>query len=305
MLPLCVISADIYNLFVKILITADLHYDIPRSRKPAEELAADVCRRRADALVLLGDAAGADTNMLADCLGLFEAFEGARFLVPGNHCLWRRDGEDSLDRYERILPEVARRAGFELLDHNPRVLNGLGLVGSVGWYDYSFRQESLNIPLPFYRAKISPGAAANRPQYAKLVEDHRHELGKEQLKLTALWKDGLFVELGMTDEQFTRRLADKLRRQLAEISQKTDRIAVFMHHLPFAQMVPQDRPAHFAFAAAFLGAGKFGRVLLECPAVRYLYCGHSHWPMRMKVKHIEAVNVGSTYKDKRLEVLEV
>ncbi len=298
-------SEGTYNSPVKILVTADLHYDIPRSRAPTERLASEVCRTAADALVLLGDTAGADTGVLSDCLGLFDAFEGAKFLVPGNHCLWRRDGESSIDRYERILPQVAGEAGFEILDHKPIVTGGLGMVGSIGWYDYSLRQDSLDIPLAFYRAKISPGAAANRPGYARLLEEHRGELTQEQLKLTALWKDGMHVEIGMSDEQFTRRLADKLARQLDDVSRRAERIAVFMHHLPFAQMVPQDRPAHFAFAAAFMGAEAFGRVLLNCPAVRYVYCGHSHWKARIKIGRIEAVNVGSTYRDKRLEVLEV
>jgi hypothetical protein len=123
-------------------------------------VARQACAASGDALVLVGDTAGADLQPLRECLGLFERFGGLRLLVPGNHCLWCRAGEDSLHRYERVLPAVAGEAGFAVLDHQPATCGAVGLVGSVGWYDYSFADESLGIPADFYRAKVAPGAAA-------------------------------------------------------------------------------------------------------------------------------------------------
>ena len=227
---------------MKILITADLHYDLGRSRAAARELAARVCAAGGDAVVLVGDTAGARLHWWREALGFFAGFDGRKLLVPGNHCLWCREGEDSIDRYERVLPEVAGEFGFELLDHAPVVLDGVALVGSVGWYDYSFREACLGIPTAFYRAKVAPGA---------------------------------------------------------------DRIAAFIHHLPFEVLVPRGRPDRFAFAAAFMGSQRLGKVLLDCDKVREVYCGHSHWRARARVGRVEAINVGSTYTTKRLEVLEI
>ena len=132
---------------MRILVTADLHYDIRRSREPTEQLARQALATGGDCLVLVGDSAGRDLQPLRDCLRLFADFPDRKLFVPGNQCLWCNHDEDSLDRYERILPATVAGEGFAMLDHEPVVLGGVGLVGSVGWYDYSFRVKSLEIPL--------------------------------------------------------------------------------------------------------------------------------------------------------------
>ena len=287
------------------LITADLHYDIARSRRPTEGLARRVCAQQADALVLVGDTAGADLSVLQACLGLFKEFTGRKLLVLGNHCLWCRGRENSLDRYERLVPQAAAEAGFGVLDHRPAVLGRVGLVGSVGWYDYSFRDESLAIPAPFYGAKVAPGAAAYLGDYGDLLEAHRDELTEEHMSISSRWMDGVNVRLGMSDAEFLEMLAAKLARQISEMASEVDRVAAFLHHLPFREMVPQGRPPRFAFAAAYMGADALGRVLLAAPKVTRVYCGHSHWKSTHKIRHLTVVNVGSTYTQKHLEVLDL
>ncbi|NLF32944.1 MAG: hypothetical protein GX591_18915 [Planctomycetes bacterium] len=288
-----------------ILATADLHYNIGRSREPTEALARRVCATRADALVLAGDTAGADWEALRDCLTLFAPFRGRKLLVPGNHCLWCQGQEDSMTRYRQTLPAVAAEADFSVLDHEPVTIGRVGLAGSVGWYDYSFRQRSLGIPLEFYRAKVAPGAAAYYSEHRTLVARHAEQLTDAHYDITARWMDGQHIRLPITDEQFVAQLADSLADQLSDLAARVDRIAVFMHHLPFEQLVPRARPAKFQFAAAYMGSAKLGQVLSAEPKVRYVVCGHSHWPARQRVGHIHAINIGSTYTEKHLEILEM
>lgn len=290
---------------MRILITADLHYDMARSRSGTEKLARKVLRLGGDALVLLGDTAGADLQYHRQCLALFDDFPGQKLLVPGNHCLWCRKEDDSLTRYERILPDLAAEAGFHMLDHEPVILEGVGLAGSIGWYDYSFRDRSLDIPPAFYRAKVAPGAAGRLRRYQHLITEHADELTERQLAITARWMDGVHVRLEMTDERFAEILCDKLARRLDNLAGRCDRIVVFLHHLPFKQLVPEDRPDRFTFAAAFLGSSCLGEVLLHRDKVTDVYCGHSHWPAHHTIGHLEVINVGSTYTHKRLEVLEI
>ena len=290
---------------MRITITADLHYDIARSRPGAEQLARRACALGGDALVLVGDTAGADLSVLRDCLRLFAGFPGRKLLVPGNHCLWCAGEETSLDRYERLIPEAAAQEGFSVLDHNPATLDGVGLVGSVGWYDYSMRDESLGIPEAFYERKLSPGAAEHLGGHEDLLEAHRDELTERHLSLGARWMDGARVRLGMSDAAFSERLADRLRGQLERLAPRVERIVAFMHHLPFRELVPKDRPDRFAFAAAYMGSPRLGRVLLDCPKVTDVFCGHSHWAGRWRIGRLNVVNVGSTYRHKKLEVLEL
>jgi len=289
---------------MRILITADLHYNISRSRQSARRLARRVVGTSADALVLLGDTAAADLEPMAEALELFSAFSGLKLIVPGNHCLWCREGETSLDRYHKHLPALAAEAGFLLLDHQPQVLGEVGLVGSIGWYDYAFHEEALDIPVAFYREKIAPGAAA-RLGRDDLIEAHRSQLTEQHYEIAARWRDGLHVRLGMSDEQFVEILAERLGRQLDEIAPRVDRIAAFFHHLPFAGLLPQGRTDSRAFAAAYMGSPRFGEILANCEKVRHVFCGHSHWPIQRQIGKIAVVNVGSTYGEKRLEVLEM
>lgn len=290
---------------MRILVTADLHYDVPRSREPARRLARHACALGGEAVVLVGDTAGADLEPLRRCLRLFEPFGGRRFLVAGNHCLWCRPGETSLQRYQDILPGVVAEEGFELLDDAPAVIGDVGLVGSVGWYDYSFRDESLGIPEAFYRAKLAPGAAAHLGRHDDLLAAHRHVLTASHMRLGVRWMDGQHVRLGVSDEEFLEMLAGKLARHLAEVSARAERIVAFVHHLPFADLVPKGRPAAFAFAAAYMGAGRLGAVLQQCPKVSHVFCGHSHWPAETTIGGLKVVNIGSTYAEKKLELLEL
>ena len=289
---------------MRLLITADLHYDIARSRMGAVDLAKNVCSQQGDALILVGDTIGAQLEPLAGALKLFDDFGGRKFFVPGNHCLWCRDDENSMDRYLSILPDAVGEWGFEFLDHNPTVMGDCGLVGSIGWYDYSFADESLAIPEDFYREKLSPGAAAYLGR-DDLIKAHQETLTQRHMDIGTRWMDGVHVRLGMSDLEFCRMLAKKLDAQLAELSGRVERIVAFVHHLPFAQLLPRDRPDRVAFAAAYLGTGMLGEVLGSYEKVSHVYCGHSHWHGIHEIGHLKVINVGSTYTEKRLEVLDV
>ena len=300
------IEVLIYNpRTMKILITADLHYDVRRSRKPTETLVRRIRHMSFDILMLLGDSAGADLDIFRQCLQLFADIPARKMLVPGNHCLWRHRNETSFERYEKLIPQVAKEEGFSVLDEAPVLLNGIALVGSIGWYDYSLRDRSLGIPIDFYREKLSPGAARYYGGYDELLAKHAEALGERQMLLGARWMDGWRCRLGMTDEEFLARLIDKLESQLEEASDKADRIVVFLHHLPFVELVPANRPDRFAFAAAFMGSEKLGELLLRFKKVTNVYCAHSHWPMRLKIGGMDVVNIGSTYIQKQLEVLDI
>lgn len=292
---------------MRVLVTADLHYDAPRSRAPAEELAERVRQTGGDVLVLVGDTASADHQTLREALALFEGFPGRKFLVPGNHCLWCLPGEDSILRYEKIVPAIAAEAGFDVLDHAPARMDAVGLVGSIGWYDYSYREEHLDIPLEFYRAKVAPGAAEKMPEHRHLVERFRGQLADWHLNITSRWMDGVHVRMDMADEEFLAYLLTKLRRQLDELQADAavGQVLAFVHHLPVRQLVPEDRPPELAFAAAYMGSDKIGQALLGCEKLTHVFCGHSHWPGTHRAGGVEIINVGSTYSEKRLEVLDL
>jgi hypothetical protein len=78
-----------------------------------------------------------------------------------------------------------------------------------------------------------------------------------------------------------------------------------IHQLPFRELLPPPRTAQWDFAKAYLGSEKIGRLLLEYPNVREVFCGHSHFPAEAQVGHIHAKNTGCGYHRKHMHVLDL
>jgi predicted phosphohydrolase len=104
-----------------------------------------------DVLVLAGDiSTGARYHKL---LRLFDDFPGPRLFVPGNHDLWSRSRQpDTPRRYRRALRNIAEESDFHYLPGDPICVDGVGFAGTVGWYDYSFRQ----VERPHSGASVTP-----------------------------------------------------------------------------------------------------------------------------------------------------
>ncbi|MCC6424948.1 MAG: metallophosphoesterase [Phycisphaerales bacterium] len=287
---------------MRLLITADLHYNHPRSRPLAEDLIGQMNQAGGDVLLVIGDTASADGDDLERCLSLFQ-FHGPKLFVAGNHELWtRRDNSHQLLTQE--LPSRIRQLGWHWLQDEPFTADHLAIVGSIGWYDYSFAQENLQIPRRFYAAKVSPGAAERLPQHQHLLEHHT-DISPHAADIIARWNDGQFVKLHQTDEEFLDRLLDQLSSQLKTLSQSPRRIIAAIHHLPFAQLLPPPHSAQWDFAKAYLGSEKIGRLLLQFPQISHVFCGHSHFPAQSHIGHLQAINIGSGYRKKTFLTLDV
>lgn len=289
---------------MRILVTADLHYDVARSKAPAEALAKEICAAGGDVLLVAGDCVSTNLAMFDRLWECFEGFKGARLLVAGNHELWTAPGCDSMQRYQSELREACRRNNVHYLDDAPYRCGEVAFVGSVGWYDYSFRSQRLEIPIRFYENKVAPGAAAHFDKHRHLLAETA-DIPSSAREVTARWMDGIRVKLPMTDIEFTRHLADKLKSHLESVHDDVEHVVAAVHHLPFEEFVPQSIIPNWEFANGFMGSPLFGETLLGFSKVRNAYCGHSHQYKRVTKEHIECVNVGSTYREKRYEVLDL
>jgi predicted phosphodiesterase len=286
---------------MRLLITADLHYNHPRSKAPADDLIDRMNRAGGDLLIIVGDTAVADGNDLENCLSRFN-FAGPKLFVAGNHELWTR-GPDSYGIYTQDLPRRVRELGWHWLEDEPFVAGDLAVVGSIGWYDYSFAAESLGIPRRFYQAKVSPGAARRLSQFAPLF-DRTDDIPANAEEVVARWNDGKFIKLGRDDDAFVGQLLIRLTAQLESL-RASERIIACIHHLPFRELLPPPHSSQWDFAKAFLGSERFGQVISSYDNVTDLYCGHSHLPMRARIGKINAINIGSGYRIKTFETLEV
>ncbi|MBI5369193.1 MAG: metallophosphoesterase [Planctomycetes bacterium] len=274
-------AADGAERALKIAVTADPHFDLRARCEPGEFLAlrAAVFAARPDVFIVAGDLVGLGKIHLPAFFDLFADLPALKLAVPGNHDLWLPAG-DSYRYYREDLPEISRRHGFRLLDAEPAILDGVGFVGSVGWYDYTLADETLELPAgASYEAKRCGGGR---------------------------WNDAAFVRLGKSDREFTDELLARLEEQLTQVEARVERVIAVTHHLAFPEMRAwrRDTP-EYRFFAAYLGSRRFGEMLERHPRVRYHFSGHVHAPSRLTRGGLTAINVGSTYRAKRLEIVEV
>ena len=286
---------------MRLLVTADLHYNHPKSRALAESLIEDINRAGGDVLLVVGDTAVSDGDSLEQCLSLVR-FAGEKLFVAGNHELWTH-GPDSYAVFKEHLPRRVRELGWRWLQDEPFVAGETTIVGSVGWYDYSFAQDSLGIPHRFYEAKVSPGAAEQLEEWSYLLE-RDDDVPPHTREVVARWNDGRFVKLQRSDAAFVEELCGQLERQLRAAT-TTGRIIAAVHHLPFRALLPPSKTAQWDFAKAYLGSERFGEVLLKFPNVTDVFCGHSHFPAEATVGHVRAINIGSGYRSKTFKAIDV
>src|SRR5262245_28311236 len=136
-----------FSLIVPIMnlaITSDLHLPITPS-SAIRALAYEVAAFGPDAFVVAGDVA----ESLADlerCLGILKREVSCPILVlAGNHDLWARDA-GSRRKWEELISETVRKAGCVWLEKTTFVKDGVGVAGSIGWYDYSAADPSVKLP---------------------------------------------------------------------------------------------------------------------------------------------------------------
>ena len=289
---------------MRVIVTADLHYDFEQYRGRVDALAERICREDADVLAIAGDVFAQDPGCLLRCLRLFDGFGGEKLLVAGNHDLWTSPGGDSFRLYDEVIPALARACGFHDLDTGPRIIGDVGFVGTAGWYDYSFRDESLGIPLRFYEHKAAPGYCLRAPELAHLL-DPDEELPAKAIAARSYWNDGRMVHWKLDDIRFDALTCERLEAQLQAVEQQVRTVIAVTHHIPFAEMLVRRSDPSWAFGNAFMGSVGLGRTLLRHPKVSYAVFGHSHARERRRIQHVEAINVGCTYRMKRHDVIEV
>lgn len=260
-------------------MTSDLHYGATRRGDACvRALAERVIAEPGDVLVLAGDLAEGEVALDA-CLSLFSAFPGAKLAVPGNHDVWLRAhrARDSWHLHEEVLPDIFARHGFHPLHLAPWRRGDVALVGSMGWYDYSFRDD-IGIDLEAYRRKTLPPMTR------------------------AIWNDAHHARFSEDDETLTGTLATRLARHLGEIAGTPDVVA-FVHHVTTKQLLVHPRelvPRVFRFANAFLGAERFSSVIERDPRVRLSISGHIHRDKRIERGGRTLATIGASHRAKVL-----
>lgn len=274
---------------MRIALTADLHWGQNPVGDDATLALVEALRiSPPDALILAGDQGTEDH--FAECLRLFDELKCPKALVPGNHDIWVDDKDcrgDSLEVYERLLPEMCRQHGFHYLDHGPLILSpSLALVGSINWYDYSWSIARIQAEYPGNEWRLE----------SKEFTRGRHN-------------DARFIRWPHSDQDFTSRVVGAMSGHLKEALGRADKALAITHHPPvYGLGFPRDRPPESLDGLlwdALCGNAAMERLLMENTAkIPFVFCGHTHRDREHRFEATRGYNIGGDYHFKRLLVLD-
>lgn len=276
----------------RVFCVSDLHVGVSSDGDRAVMRLATLMKERAqpgDVIALLGDISSS-TDTFVQALRWFHVPEMYCVFVLGNHDLWFSEGEASAGARLQELHAIGRDMGWIPIQETPLILEDCAFVGSIGWYDGSFRDASLTIPDGAYR------------DLSAMIDGHR-----------VAWADKLYVRWGASDAEVTQRLLRELRHQLEQLTCDGPIIAL-THHLPTHRLRPYNAlreafpwlfPRRWRFLNTFLGSNCFGELLAEDPRVKSVVSGHVHWRGEAALrKDLTAYAIGGDYRAKELLILQ-
>ena len=249
---------------MKICCLGDIHYSRAKwTERDLDKLAEnirDLCRS-VDAIVIVGDITSDGRLDLAhDVLIAIKSgpvIKVPKLVVPGNHDIYltreeMEKGIDSLTKLERFnnLVDGSRFSRYIALMKRPYIVNSVGFVGSIGWYDYTFTPAWMNLPISAFREKA----------YGRFV-----------------WLDKYLVKLPFSDEDFTQMLLDLLEKQIKEVYNRVNTMVAALHHVPFRDLVIYRADPSWDYFSTFMGSERFGELLLKYSyKVKLVVYGHQH-----------------------------
>ncbi|UWZ86969.1 metallophosphoesterase [Occallatibacter riparius] len=231
----------------------------------------------ADVFVIAGDLAN-DLSGWTRALEHFHSLAIPKLVIPGNHDVWiesRRAlqrAQDSRWKYRVALAERAAQQGFHYLPNTPVVLNGVGFAGSLGWYDYSFRDRRLDPSLgskDYERGAFASGSWNDARYAVWLREPHSPD-----------WKRRM---LRFRDEDICSDLLKELGHDLDAIASQVERMVAIVHTTPFEACVERSTiPDPFD---AYQGSARLGEVLTRFERTHgvAVICGHIHASLKLTV----------------------
>lgn len=249
---------------MRIASVSDLHTDHPENRELVVHLAAEIHARRADLVVIAGDVSHRDDRIDRAIRAFREVAPSVAYL-PGNHDLWSVEavaGEarpDAWSRYRHHLRGLVEAAGGHYLPAAPWRRDAVAVVGSTGWYDYSFAPAWIRSEQPELR-----------------FEDRRFG--------PLAWSDRRYVvfrgEDGevMSDPEVARVMESELEASLRAVGAdpSVEHVLAVTHVQPFPEVVHRTGRLPWEYFTAFMGSRRLGEIILAEPKVRAAIHGHSH-----------------------------
>jgi hypothetical protein len=234
---------------VRLAVTSDLHLGIT-TEATLRALAHEVAAFAPDAFILAGDLTE-QTADLGRCLAAVHAgLSCPVWVIPGNHDLWVRRGCDSRALWTERMPRLVAEAGCHWLEGTSFVIRGLGVAGTIAWYDYS----------------------AADPQ----IEASTLTFAQQKYNFNP---DALMIDWEWTDPEFAENAAGPFLAALDRLEKDPAvRRVVVVTHMPLfeGQMCRRPENHDWAFSNAYFGNLTLGQKVLARRKVTHVLSGHTH-----------------------------
>jgi len=222
---------------MKIVATSDLH--IPKHINRMGGLVRKLIAEHADVMLLLGDIAPANDDAFEEFLSNFSYFRGPKLFVMGNHDIWTIDGS-SKERYEKTIPALLEKHKFHSLDREPVIFQGVGFVGNIGWYDYSFARV-YTPPSGTQYIRYKNSKKLSMPEVIKWDDISEEDYKKKEVYYKGFLvliqgtgcNDNDYIKDFWDDREFCLARQQQLEEDLKKVSKRATRIVAAFHTLPF------------------------------------------------------------------------
>jgi predicted phosphohydrolase len=282
---------------LRLALVSDLHVDITQKNWELVPLIAELLRIiEPDVFLICGDISPelGDVEYALDC---FSGLSCIKLFVPGNQDIWimsnylQEEGHDSYEKYYFQLPQVCKRNGFIPLWMEPQVIRGVGFAGSIGWYDFSFRDDEPS------------------PRLFDATNELRNDIWNDLR--WACWNDVSNLMEGepgpfrRSDVEVARDFLGRLDSDLEMLARTpgVQEMVVAMHHPPFASLVNGLAGDDRGYGS-FMGSEEMGKMLLRHPKLSTVFCGHLHEKRDVMIDHLRVLcsPVGYLTRDQRKDM---
>lgn len=266
---------------MRIAFTSDLHTDHDAANRLVwHEMVALLRDLAPDVFICCGDVA-ADEQQFGMTLMALQHLPCPKLLVPGNHDIWVRQaswvarGITSQRKYYHLLPALCREAGVHPLWLAPYILDNVGFCGSLGWYDYSLRNEALDASLTRddYRRKTWQQHVWNDRRFVHWLAAERADGSRPRV----------------SDAGITAHMVRALTQQLHDVAPQVQQIVGVTHMLPFRSMLQYRHEPRADYGKAFMGSVLFGEAFQAFPKVTLVLAGHTHHRVSVQMDAVTAL----------------
>jgi hypothetical protein len=278
---------------MKLLVTSDLHIEKDRSvscttlptivskyieSNPTEQYI----------FAIVGDVSQ-DLSKMNEFFSLFSSISIPKLFIAGNHDIWAQSSNEnpskmlnSYEIYHKILPKICKDNGFHYLDQNPYIVDRIGFVGNIGWYDFSFhskKQPAVSKELTFIRRETNQEFTWPEMNYADLSSKELWAIDEQKNpSRISVWNDLYYIKWpnGLSDAAFCKTCYKTINKHFQDSYNLIDHLVFMSHHALFEECIFRYSSYQEEFNNAYRGSKFLGDFVISHPKLRKVIFGHTH-----------------------------